>query len=135
MKLVRSAAELLRIVLFRFRTLPRVWAILLVAVNLGALFFIDTIYGQVALGTVTFAVLVMIAIHMRCGFVRLLGIGHILWIPMLLWMIVKFPSNSERTGLATWVGCLIVCNAISLVVDTIDVWRYWRGDRLPHYEL
>ena len=36
----------------RFRPLARVWAAFLILVNLGALLFIDTLYGQVALAAV-----------------------------------------------------------------------------------
>ena len=37
--------EILLIVLIRFRPIPKVWAVSLIGVNLGALFFLSTHYG------------------------------------------------------------------------------------------
>ena len=131
--MLRSAVELLGIVLLRFRPLPRVWAILLIAVNLGAVFFLDTLQGRVALVAMLAGALIMAAIHHRLGFVRLLGIGHILWIPMLPWMAAGLHEIETGSPLHTWVRALIVCNVISLIIDAIDVTRFLRGEREPYY--
>ena len=133
MRALNSAKALFGVVLLRFRILPRIWAILLVLVNAASVFFLDTIYGQAALAAVVFGVLVMITIHMRLGFVRLLGIGHVLWIPMLIWFAVKIPMIVDGAALRNWMTLLIVFNSISLVIDAIDVIRYFRGERAPHY--
>ena len=133
MTIFRSAFELLGIVLLRFRPLSRIWAIFLILVNLASLLFLDTIYGQVALVAVSVGVAIMIGLHQRLGFVRLLGIGHILWIPMLFWMITEISSVAQGSWLSIWMGCLILFNGISLVIDTIDVARYLLGERQPHY--
>ena len=133
MPALTSAKELLGIVLLRFRIVPRIWAILLVLVNVAAVFFLDTLYGQAALAAIVFGVVVMVAIHMRCGFVRLLGIGHILWIPMLIWFAVEIPTLEPGSLLRNWMTLLLIFNSISLIIDAIDVMRYVRGERAPHY--
>ena len=135
MMVFQSLYELLTIVLFRFRLLPRVWAILLILVNAGSLLFLDTHYGQAALVAVTVGVVIMTIIHMRVGFVRLLGIGHLLWIPMLPWMISQLPTVNHDSSLYLWMVVLIGFNSVSLVIDTIDVVRFLRGEREPHYRL
>lgn len=119
--------------LFRFRPLARFWAVLLILVNLGALLFLDTWYGRVALAAIIAAVVVMIVIHAKLGFVRLLGIGHLFWIPMLVWFAVDLPNRATHPALWWWVILLMGFNLVSLVIDSIDVWRFIRSERDPHY--
>ena len=133
MIIIRALLELLGVVFLRFRLLVRLWAIILVAVNGAAVFFLDTIYGEITLAAVVIGISIMTVIYAHCGYVRLLGIGHILWIPIILYFLCHLPSESEITALSYWLYALIVCNSISLVIDTCDVVRYVRGDRKPHY--
>lgn len=123
--------EILAIVLLRFRALPRAWAIALILVNLGSLYFIDTRYGFVNLLAVLAGISVMAVIYAKLGFVRLLGIGHTFWIPMLVWFALDMPDKAQDPSLYYWVLTLLVFNTISLVIDTIDVARYAAGDRNP----
>ncbi|MEQ8211807.1 MAG: hypothetical protein RH917_18565 [Lacipirellulaceae bacterium] len=125
--------EMLGIVLLRFRPIPRAWAAVLIAINACALLFINTSYGQANLVALGAAILVMSILHARLGFVRLLGIGHVFWIPMLLWFAANLPDRATQPWLYAWVVTLMACNCVSLVIDTIDVVRYARGEREPHY--
>ena len=75
----------------------------------------------------------MIWIYDQQGFVRLLGIGHVFWLPMLAWLFMEMPVEPEPGALTAWLWCLIVCTSISLVIDTLDVGRYLAGDREPYY--
>ena len=125
--------EILWIVLFRFRPLPRLWAIALILVNAGALFFLNTPYGLAVLGAAFAGIAVMAVIHARLGFVRLLGIGHAFWIPILIWFAADPPDRTATPLLHDWVMTVIVFNMISLAVDAVDVGRYVAGDRDPHY--
>lgn len=125
--------ELLGIVLFRFRLLPRLWVMLLMLVNVGAVAFLDTIYGQLSLASVLAAVVIMAVLYAKLGFVRLLGIAHIFWFPMLIWFAFNLPDRSAQPWLYYWVTVLMVIDVISLVIDTYDVARYIGGDRQPYY--
>ena len=132
MNSIRSL-EILGIVLFRFSMLPRIWAILLILVNAASLLFIHTSYGQVGFAAVCAAILVMAIIYARLGFVRLLGVGHIFWVPMLIWFGMNLPNGHEQPLLYSWVICLMIVNSVSLVIDAIDVARFISGERQPHY--
>ncbi|MGI9378459.1 MAG: hypothetical protein ACR2OW_02325 [Methyloligellaceae bacterium] len=125
--------EILGILLFRFRAMPRAWVIVLIIVNLGSLFFLDTQYGQINLLAVLAGMIVMVVIYARLGFVRLLGIGHIFWLPMLVWFLSDLPDQEHDPMLFYWVLCLILFNSLSLVIDAIDVVRFVGGDRKPYY--
>ncbi len=128
-----KSLEILGIVLLRFRAVPRAWAIALILVNLGSLVFLDTRYGLLNLLAVLTGISVMAVIYARLGFVRLLGIGHIFWIPILVWFAFDLPDKTQDPALYYWVLSLIMFNSISLVIDTIDVLRFAGGDRKPHY--
>lgn len=125
--------EILWIVLFRFRPLPRLWAILLMLVNLGALAFVGTIHGQIALAAMLAAVTVMALLYIKHGFVRLLGAGHVFWIPMLVWFATNLPDRAADPALFFWVIAVMAFDAGSLVIDAIDVARYLAGERAPFY--
>ena len=130
---VQLPLEMLGIVLFRFRPLARVWVIALIAVNLGSLAFIQTQYGLANLLATLAGIGVMILIYARLGFVRLLGVGHIFWIPMLIWFACSLPDKQTEPLLYYWVLSLIAFNSVSLLIDAIDVIRFAAGERSPHY--
>lgn len=131
--LFRSATLIAGIVMLRFAPISRVWATLVIAVNAVAIAFVHTIYGQVALISVGVGIIVMAWIQARLGFVRLLGIGHFLWIPMLPWLALELQNLESNTWLYRWLLCLLVINSICLLIDAVDVTRFLAGDRNPHY--
>ena len=125
--------EILGIVLLRFRLLPRLWAALLIMVNGSSVLFLHTFYGQAALAAMCAAIVTMAVIYARLGFVRLLGIGHVFWIPMLIWFAWHPPDKMQQPLLYSWVLSLMICNTLSLLIDAIDVVRFIAGERHPHY--
>ena len=57
------------------------------------------------------------------------AIGHILWVPMLAFLVVRLGDIPDNDVFGIWLRAVIVLNGISLVVDAIDVIRYIGGDR------
>jgi len=130
----RSVFELFGIVLVRFRPLQRVWGAWLVAVNAAGLLFIQHIEAQVTLGAVGVAVLAQALIYQRKRFIRLLGVTHVLWVPMLTWMALRLDTlPKEETAFHAWLVTLIATNAFSLAIDAWDATRFILGERRPHY--
>ena len=110
--------------------LVRLWLMLLVALNLVVpLFSLDRLEAQVVVVTFVASVMLMTVLTASLGFNRLLGLGHIFWIPLMyfLWLRLDQIPVDEPFGL--WIRALMVTNAISLVIDTIDVTRYISGER------
>lgn len=99
----RSVFELFGIVLVRFRPVQRVWGAGLIAVNAACLLFIEHIEAQVTLGAVGVAVLAQALIYQRLRFIRLLGVAHFVWIPMLTWIALRL-TPSPRRKLPSMVG-------------------------------
>jgi len=130
----RSIVELFGIVFVRFGPLQRIWGAWLVAVNAACLLFIQHVEAQVTLGAVGMAVLAQVLIYQRKRFIRLLGVTHVLWIPMLIWMALRLHAFSTHASpFQVWLRLLIATNAVSLVIDTWDAVRFVRGERRPHY--
>lgn len=133
MNFIKNLLELFGIIYLRFRMLPRVWCVWLVAVNAACLYFITQIEGQVVLAVTGLAVVIQTAIYQRAGFVRILGSVHLMWIPMFAWMATRLDTIAQDPQLATWLVVLLATNAVSFVIDASDATRYLRGERSPYY--
>jgi len=132
----RANMEFGQIMLMRFRLGARIWLIALVIVNLTSLYFIDTTEARVVLGAFVTSIIIMTDIYRRLGFIRLLGIGHILWIPMVPWLLMRLDQTPPLDSpFKYWLIIVIVMNTLSLILDGIDVIRYIKGDRVPYYTL
>lgn len=130
----RSVFELFGIVLVRFRPMQRIWGAWLVAVNAACLLFIQHIEAQVTLGAVGVAVLAQALIYQHKRFIRLLGVTHVLWVPMLTWMALRLDTlPKEETAFHVWLITLIATNAVSLAIDAWDATRFILGERRPYY--
>lgn len=114
----------------------QVWLGALVAANIiMPLFFIDTMEAQIVLATALGGLAIMAVIFSDQGFVRLMGIGHTGWIPLvlLLWWSLDFaPAHS---AFAYWLMAVIALDSLSVMIDTVDVLRYVKGERQPFLAL
>ena len=132
--ILQSAVELFGIVLVRFRPVQRIWGAWLVAVNTACLLFIQHIEAQVTLGAVGVAVLAQALIYQRKRFIRLLGVTHFLWVPMLTWIALRLDTlPKEETAFHVWLITLLATNAVSLAIDAWDATRFIAGERQPYY--
>ena len=109
----------------------RAWVMLLALTNMASMVFIGQREGQVVAAAMMLGAMIQVAIHAKLGFVRLLGVGHFHWIPMLVWLYGRLDGMRDDAALYYWVLALLVVNGISLVVDVVDVGRYLAGDREP----
>ncbi len=108
----------------------RLWLALLVIVNLVIpLFFLNRLEAQVVAGTLIASVILMTGLTALSGFTRLLGLGHILWIPLLYFLWMRLEQNPVDDLFGLWLRALMILNAASLIIDVIDVGRYIAGDR------
>jgi len=133
MEFVTNVLKIFGIVFLRFRPVPRIWNVWLVGVNLMCLYFITHIEAQVVLGTTLASVVLQAVIYGRIGFTRVLGVGHLLWVPMFSWMALRADEIAAHSDLQTWIIVLAITNAISFAVDLTDVTRFAKGERAPHY--
>ena len=108
----------------------RLWLLSLVAVNLVIpLLFIGTREARVVIGTLLISMLLMTGLTAWAGFTRILGLGHILWVPLLLWLWTRLDAIPADDLFGIWIRVLMVLNGISLLIDAVDVTRYLNGER------
>ena len=109
------------------------WVGLLVLVNMGGgLLFIRTMEGQLALVCMMAAFLIMWSIYVKKGFVRLLGLGHLIaWTPQVVWYAQVILQGNAAGWFLYWLMSVIVVNGLSLVIDFVDVVRYSLGEKQP----
>ncbi len=108
----------------------QLWLMVLVAHNMIVpLFHFGRVEAQAVFVTLLASMGLMTLITARTGFTRLLGLGHFLWIPLLYWLWTRLPGIPAIDLFGVWIRSLMAVNAISLVIDTVDVIRYLAGDR------
>ncbi len=110
----------------------QVWMVLLVSVNLVlSLFFLGKLEAMVVLVGVIASMFIMTTLFARFGFVRLLGLGHIPWLFTVPWLWLQLGQTIESGPFYYWLLAVVVLDSISLVIDAVDVTRYWMGERQP----
>ncbi len=114
----------------------QVWLGVLVAANIVVpFFFIHTPEAQVVLATAIAGLVIMSVIFSMKGFVRLMGIGHIGWLPLVFWLATKLDHAPADSTFGYWLMAVIVLDSLSVFIDTIDVLRYVKGERTPFLTL
>ena len=110
-----------------------VWISLLILVNMVVpLFFVTTVESQLVLVAAAAGAVTMMAIFASKGFVRLLGIGHIYWVPLLPWLWTRLEGFPPDEPFVVWMSAVIVVDGVSLIIDVRDVGRYVAGERAPY---
>ncbi len=108
----------------------QLWLALLVTANLLIpLFFLARIEARVVVATLAASMTLMTVLTGRYGFTRILGMGHVLWIPLLYFLWIRLDAIPANDAFGIWIRALMVLNALSLIIDAIDVARYVAGDR------
>ena len=75
----------------------------------------------------------MIALYSQVGFVRLLGVVHVvLWTPLAIYLWRRRGKwRVKETIAGKWIAVLFATIIISLLFDYADVARYLLGERTP----
>jgi len=111
----------------------KLWMLLLFGTNLsGGIAFIDNVAGKSAIVSLVGAAIVMTVIYARHGFVRLLGLGRILfWLPMEIEFSLDLIKGNPQGMFFAWLLTLLILNGICICMDFADVIRFALGDTKP----
>lgn len=108
----------------------KLWMGVLMLFN-GAIpmFYLSLVEARVVLATMMGSALLMGAITGVTGFTRLVRLGHFVWFGLAayLWGRLDFFAAGSPEGI--WLRGVIVLNLVSLLIDSVDVVRYIRGER------
>jgi hypothetical protein len=108
----------------------QLWLMLLLVANLVVpLFFLDRLAAQVVVAAFLASMVLMTVLTAVSGFTRLLGLGHIPWIPLLYFLWGRIDQIPADDFFGVWIRGLIMLNAVSLLIDAVDVGRYISGGR------
>ncbi len=106
----------------------QVWLNILGPVNFAAIFFIfKSRLPWIVLGAIIISFFMMMYLYDAFGFVRLLGLPHIVvWTPMLLYFMKKVPQL-DASLMKKYLYLVMGADFISLMFDYVDVARYFLG--------
>jgi len=108
----------------------RAWVLLLIGINLVTpFFFLGHVEAQIVFAAGMLGMLLMTALTGRFGFSRIIGLGHIAWVPLLGFLWSQLPEIPATDAFGIWLRAVIVLDATSLVLDAVDAVRFARGDR------
>lgn len=108
------------------------WVALLFALNFVVPWFLlDRVEAVAVLAVAAASGAWMLYLVHRTGFTRLLGLGHILWLPLVVWLWSRIEAVPMAVGFDWWLRAVALVNALSLVIDAVDVLRWLRGERAP----
>ena len=108
----------------------RIWMNWLGAVNFAALLFLSRKEARWVLAAMLANLVVMTGLYSVVGYERILGIVHVLfWTPLLVWLWRSGAVREAEGWFGTWLRALFATNAVSLVIDYVDVARYLLGER------
>ena len=100
-----------------------VWVFYLMVINMASLIFWQEPTAKVIFFTYFASFILMLSLYTRFGFEKILGFGHILWIPLLIYIVMQIPMAA---GLFKgYLAVLSLSLAICLTLDVIDVWKYF----------
>ena len=117
------------------------WIGLLVIANLGTLAFVMTkesgrwrfrLEAVAILASFFAAAALMTWMYDKFGYVRLLGLPHLIfWGPVLAWLIYRYRKGAFVPPFSIYLIFYFVIAGTSLLIDAIDVIRYFSGDDGP----
>ncbi len=106
------------------------WVLLLISANIVApFFFLEHVEGQAVLAAGALGMVLMTALTARFGFSRIIGVGHVAWVPLLGFLWSQLSEIPATDAFGIWLRAVIVFDATSLVFDAVDAVRFALGDR------
>jgi hypothetical protein len=103
------------------------WVAILALANIASLFFWSAPLAKVIFITFMVSAMTMMALYSYFGFAKILGIGHVVWIFLLPYILLHLAQVNG--GFFLYLATLSVLLTISLVFDAIDVWKYFHDKR------
>ncbi len=106
------------------------WVLLLISLNfLTPFLFLGHVEAQAVLASGMVSMGLMTGLTGRFGFSRIIGLGHIAWVPLLGFLWSQLPDIPATDAFGIWLRAVIALDATSLVFDAVDAVRFARGDR------
>ncbi len=108
----------------------KIWVFWLMIVNTASVLFVFRhVDARWVLAAWLINLSLMDYLYETYGFVRLLGLSHVIvWTPLLVYVGGRWRTFDPRSSFGVWIFALLATNAVSLLFDYVDVARYFLGD-------
>jgi len=121
--------------MWRILELPigwRIWVLWLMVVNSVAFLYLTRPQARIIAVVWVGNVITMMSMYWIFGYVRLLGLSHVLWwTPLFIWLVPQLIRQRPAGAFGLWLIALTVSDLASLAIDYVDVIRYLLGERAP----
>jgi len=110
--------------LFKRPVYEILWVCYLMAANLYAIRFWEEPLAKAIVIVFILSTMLMMGLYAKFGFTKILGLGHILWIPLAIYIalaLVHFEGIFMY-----YLTAFLLTITISLVIDIYDVLHYFR---------
>ncbi|MFU8813375.1 MAG: hypothetical protein ACNA78_10450, partial [Balneolaceae bacterium] len=101
------------------------WVFFMMVIHLAAIAFWDEYLAKAIVVIFMISSMLMMGLYSAYGFTRIMGFGHVLWIPLAVWIATSIPG--AEGWFATYLMALLITIVISLAIDITDVIRYLKG--------
>ena len=104
------------------------WVGWMMLINTAALLFWQHKQAKIVMAAWVGNLITMTVLFEIFGYVRLLGISHVIWWTPLVIYLFSYRRSFPTGTVATWLWILMCTNMASLLIDYMDVARYFMGD-------
>lgn len=101
-----------------------IWVFYMMVINLYAIRFWEEALAKVIVLVFFISSILLMGLYSKFGFTKILGLGHILWIPLLIY--IAFSIGGASGSYLLYLILLSITISISLVIDIHDVWTYFK---------
>jgi len=109
--------------LFQQPLLVSVWVFWLMLINVASIGFWNEALAKIIFVTFMLSAMLMMGLYSKFGFKKILGLGHILWIPLLVFLLMELPATTH--DFKNYLIVLSISITVSLAFDVVDVWSYF----------
>jgi len=109
--------------LFQQPLLLSVWVFWLMLINVASIGFWSEALAKIIFVTFMLSAMLMMGLYSKFGFEKILGLGHILWIPLLVYLLMELSATSH--DFKNYLIVLSISITVSLAFDIVDVWSYF----------
>jgi hypothetical protein len=104
------------------------WVVILALANLASLLFWAAPLAKIIFLTFIMSAVAKLILFSCFGFEKILGIAHVFWIYLIPFIVLQLAYVEGI--FFVYLAVLALLLTIALVVDAIDVWRYFRDLRM-----
>jgi hypothetical protein len=98
-----------------------VWVFYLMLIKMASVIYWSEPLAKLIFITFMISAMLMMGLYSRFGFEKVLGLGHIFWVPLLVYVLIVLPTFESSFKIYLVVFSISI--AISLAFDIIDVWK------------